>query len=384
MSRRVAIVFPFRLESFHLGKDLFLIPEGLRRLGFEVELHCPAADRDVVWPLPVHTAGPSRLQQAEHYSGRGLSGAIVFSFLHYPRLLAAVRDAGLTLVAKGDTTGQTVARAHPRATLTHALFDQPTLAGRAVSLAGWLVRIGPLAGRDARELQWVLRLADATVVETRAARDAVAAALARAGADHLAARLHVVGNPVADVYTRASVPAEREKLVVAVGRWDLAAKDAPLLAKALDRFLAERPDHRVVIVGHGREGGFGAAVERVAHLSQKELGLLFARARIVVTSSRWESYSLTSHEGLAMGCTVVGPVLQPLRDIVAAGDFGTTATRRDAAGLADALNREAAAWDAGRRDPLATAGFWRPRLAIDAVGRRYADLLASKLPLSRR
>ena len=379
---RVAIVFPFPLESFHLGKDLFLIPEGLRRLGFEVELHCPAADRDVDWPLPVHTAGATGLQQSEQYSGRGLSGAVVFSFLHYPRLLAAVRDAGLTVVAKGDTTGQTVARAHPQATLTHALFDQPTLAGRAVSLAHWLARIGPLAGRDARELQQVLRLADATVVETQAARDAVGTALARAGADHLAERLHVVGNPVGDVYTRAAVPAEREKLVVAVGRWDLAAKDAPLLAKALDRFLAQRPDHRVVIVGHGGEGRFGAAVERVGHLSQNELALLLGRARIVVTSSRWESYSLSSHEGLAMGCTVVGPALQPLRDIVAAGDFGTTATRRDAAGLADALDREAAAWEAGRRDPLATSGFWRPRLAIQAVGGRYADLLASKLPLS--
>jgi glycosyltransferase involved in cell wall biosynthesis len=383
MSRRIAVVFPFPLEASHLGKDLFLIPEGLDRLGFEVELHCPEADRDVAWPLPVHIAGRARLQQPDQYAGRGLSGAVVFSFLHYPRLLAAVRDAGLTVVAKGDTTGQTVARAHPQATLTHALFDQPTLAGRAVSLAQWLARIGPLAGRDARELQQVLRLADATVVETHGARDAVGVALARAGASHLAERVHVVGNPVAEAYTQAYVPAEREKLVVAVGRWDLAAKDAPLLAKALDRFLAERPDHRVVIVGSGNEGRFGAAVERAGQLSQEELASLFARARIVVTSSRWESYSLSSHEGLAMGCTVVGPILQPLRDIVAAGDFGTTATRRGVAGLAGALSREAAAWEARRRDPLATAGFWRPRLAIDAVGRRYADLLVSKLPLSR-
>jgi glycosyltransferase involved in cell wall biosynthesis len=378
MNRRVAVVFPFPLEASHLGKDLFLIPEGLRRLGFEVELHCPEAERDVAWPLPVHTAGPSRLQRPEQYAGRGLSGAVVFSFLRYPQLLAAVRDAGLTVVAKGDTTGQTVARAHPRATLTHARFDQPTLPRRAVSLAQWLARIGPLAGRDARLLQRALRLADATVVETQAARDAVEAALARAGAGRLAARLHVIGNPVAAAYTRASVSSERERLVVAVGRWDLAAKDAPLLARALDRFLAERPDHRVVIVGRGGKGRFGAAVEQVGYLAQEDLVRLLARARIVVTSSHWESYSLSSHEGLAMGCTVVGPVLQPLRDIVSAGSFGTTATRRDAAGLAAALSREAAAWDAGRRDPLATAGFWRPRLAIDAVGRRYADLLASE------
>ena len=131
--------------------------------------------------------------------------------------------------------------AHPRA----ASISRRS-AGRAVSLAHWLARIGPLAGRDARELHAVLRLADATVVETQAARDAVGTALGpcrRRPPRGAAARGRQPGRR--RLHARRC-PGEREQLVVAVGRWDLAAKDAPLLAKALDRFLAERPDHRAV------------------------------------------------------------------------------------------------------------------------------------------
>jgi hypothetical protein len=383
MSRRIAVVFPFPLLVAHLGKDLFLIPEGLRRLGYDVELHCPEAAPGVDWPLPIHVAGPAGLERPEQYAARGLEAAIVFSFLRFPRILAAVRAAGLAVVAKGDTTGQSVARAHPSPTLMHALYDQPTRRQRAVAVALWLARIGPLAGRDARELQRVLRLADVTVVETQAARAAVRVALARGGAAELDERLCVITNPVADAFTRGPVPTAREKLVAAVGRWDLAAKDTPLLARALDRFLARHPDHRAVIVGDGGEGAFGARVERAGRRTQEEIVHQLGRARIVVTSSHWESFSLSSHEGLAMGCTVVGPALQPLRDIVAAGPYGMLARRRDPAGLADALAVETAAWDDGRRDPGAIAAFWRPRLQIDTVARAFADLLEQKLPLSR-
>lgn len=379
MSRRVAVVFPFALEASHLGKDVLLIPAALRRLGYEPELHVPSAQDGVAWPVPVHVAGAGGLERPEHYLDRGLGSAIVFSFLHFPRMLEAVRRAGLRVIAKGDTTGQSVVRAHPQATLVHALHDQPTRLQRGVSLLHWLARLGPLAGHDARELQRVLEIAHATVVETQAAREAVRAALAKAGAEHLAEKLRVISNPVAEAFTEAEVPVAREPLIVAVGRWDLAAKDASLLARALERFLSQRPDHRAVIVGDGGRGVFGRRCEQVGRLSQEHIVPLLGRARMVVTSSRWESFSLSSHEGLAMGCTVVGPKLQPLLDIESLG-FATVANRRSPAGLADALAREAAAWDAGRRDPVVTASFWRPRLAIEAVGRSYAGLFDAGAP----
>ena len=378
MIRRVAVVFPFLLEAAHVGKDVFLLPEGLRRRGVEVEIHCPRAVPGVAWPLPVLEAGENGLASGRHYATRDLDAVVVYSFLHFPALLAAARAAGSLVVAKGDTTGESVVRAHPRATLVHALYNTPTTRERATAVLHWLARLGPLAPRDARELERVLRLADVTVIETEAARSAVDASLARSGRRVLANRVTVLRNPVSDRFTRAPVPTTRERLVVAVGRWDLAAKDASLLGRTLERFLDARPDHGAVVVGDGGARHFGRRVVLAGHLAADELAALLARARVVVTSSRWESYSLSSHEALAMGCTVVGPPLAPIRDILAQGPYGSLARRRSADGLADALVAEAAAWDRGLRDPVATASAWRDRLSVDAVGRELLTLLENE------
>ena len=171
---------------------------------------------------------------------------------------------------------------------------------------------------------------------------------------------------------------------MAVGRWDSPVKDAPLLAAALDRFLADHDDHRAIIVGAGGKEAWATVargpIEHVGRLAQDDIVDLLGRARVIVTSSRWESFSLSSHEGLAMGCTVAGPALAPLRDIVSLGPYGAVAARRDAAGLACALTTEAAAWEAGERDPTSIAATWRSRLDLEVVARRFLELLGLRQP----
>jgi glycosyltransferase involved in cell wall biosynthesis len=381
MSGRIAVVFPLPLEPVHLGKDLFQIPEGLRRLGFEPELHCPEATGSD-WPLPVIEAGREALAEPDHWRGRELTGAIAFSFLRHSELLEALRIAGVPAVAKGDTTGHVIARAHPRETLDYALFAPPTLLDRVAFLGQWIARMGPYHRTELNELLRAVGSARATVVETSAARDAVAQVLEGAGAPALVERLEVVPNPVAPEFAEERLPAvaEKEKLVVAVGRWDLAVKGASLLAGALERFLARRPDYRAVVAGGGGERVFArAGVDRLEHVGQlgtSEMVALLRRARIVAVSSRWESFSLSSHEGLAMGCSVVGPPLQPLLDIVAAGPYGTLAKSRSVHGLAVALDAEATAWDRGERYPGTIASAWRKRLDVNAVAGRFAELLS--------
>ena len=376
MSGRVAIAFPLPLEREHIGKDVFLIAEGLRRLGHPVELHAPSAVPGD-WPLPVIEAGRDGLERADHWAGRDLAGAVVFSFLRHSRVLAALRATGARVVAKGDTTGHVVVRAHPRRTLEYALLDPPTARRRAVSVAYWLARMGPLHRREATELARALDAAHVTVVETQGAKLAATAALERLGAGALAERLVVVPNPVGELFLRGEVAADREPLLVAVGRWDLRVKDAPLLAGALGRFLASHTDHRAVVVGRGDVPALAARgrLERAGVLPREQLVGLLGRARIVASSSHWESFSLSAYEGLAMGCTVAGPALAPLREATAQGPFGTIAARRDAEGLASALAAEAAAWERGERDPVAGAAYWRARVDGDAIARRYAELL---------
>jgi hypothetical protein len=101
-----------------------------------------------------------------------------------------------------------------------------------------------------------------------------------------------------------------------------------------------------------------------------------------VSSSRWESFSLASHEALTQGASVAGPRLEPLEGVVSSGPFGTLAERRTADGLAAALIAEADAWERGERDAAAIAQHWRERLDLEHVAARFAELLDA-VPVGR-
>lgn len=379
MSRpRIAVVFPLGLVPQHRGKDIFLIPEGLSRMGFDVELHCAEAVGDD-WPIPVHVVGWERLLDADHWRSRNLAGAIVFSFLRFSRLVAAITAARVPVVAKSDTTGKTIARVHPRETFTRARYDEASPSERVGHMLAWLARVGPLYRREADELVRVVGAADHTIVESVPARDAVLKVLERRHEGTLAQRVTVVPNPVAECFLRADLPTTRDRRVVAIGDWDLKVKDAGLLVKAIERFRRKHPAYEVVVVGSGGESVFaqheGCGFTHAGRLPQTEIAGLLCTSRVVLSTSHWESFSLSSHEGLATGCTVVGPALGPIVDITSAGPYGTVAARRTPDGLADALALEAATWDRGDRDPVGIATFWRERLSIERIAETFAKML---------
>jgi glycosyltransferase involved in cell wall biosynthesis len=374
---RLAVVFPLPLEPVHMLKDVGLIPEGLHRRGWDVEMHCTdAALRH--WSFPVHAASLSELADPAHWAGRGLDAAIAVTFMTHGSVLRALRSAGMRVVGKGDTDGLLSPRLETRETLRETLWHRGGPAWRARALANWLARAGPLHRSQVRSVEDAVGNADAFVLETDPARRRVARLLERYGDAALAGRLRTVINPVAPAFTRGEVAVERAPLVVAVGRWDDPQKNPRLMARALRLFLDAHPAYRAEVIGADAERRFRGSHEELAarsHVEQAELARLLARARIVVSSSRFESFALASHEGLASGCSVVGPRLAPFVQAVERGPFGTLQGARGARGLADALATEAGAWESGARDSAAIAAHWRPLLDVDAVAERYEELL---------
>jgi hypothetical protein len=378
---RLAVVFPLPLQRVHLGKDVGLIPEGLRHRGWDTELHCVAAKGDD-WPLPVHVASLDALATPSYWDGRGLVGAVVFTFIAHGDVAHAVRSAGVRTVGKGDTDGLVSPRMFPRETLRETLWHRGGPVWRARSIASWIARAGPLHGAQVRAVQRAIASPDAFVVETEPARRRIVYVLERNGAPELADRVHTVLNPVRPVFTDSEVMPERDRLVVAVGRWDDPQKNARLLASALRNFLAQHADHRAHVIGAAADTRFRDRCEgrltATPHMDQGELAALLGRARIMVSGSRWESSSLAGLEALASGCTVVGPPLAPFLHAVELGPFGTVQTAGGARGLAAALAHEAMAWDAGERDAIECAAFWRSLLRIDSVAARFEALLTGQ------
>ena len=364
-----------------MGKDPGLIPLGLRERGWEVELHAPAVVGD--WPIPVHEAPLRDLGDPAYWAGRGLDAAIVTTFLSHGAIVRALREAGVRVIAKGDTQGLLSPRAFPSESLVEAVWHGGGPVFRTRALVSWVLRAGPLHGAQLREVRDVVDASDVCTVETEPARRRVVHLLERAGAPGLARRVHTVLTPIRTAFTRGPVPPERERLVVAIGRWDDPLKNARLMARALRRYLASHPDQRATVVGTAAERRFrdraGGRLTVLEHAEQDELVALLRRARIVAASSRIESFSLAAHEGLASGCSVAAPPLSPFLQMAEFGPYASIQDGRGPQALADAIAAEARAWDAGERDPVEIAAFWRGLVDVDAVARRYEELLGVRV-----
>jgi len=187
-------------------------------------------------------------------------------------------------------------------------------------------------------------------------------------------RIRVVPEPFDFDRWQARLPsAEREPIVLAVGH-AYPRKNLATLLRAWPEVARQRPDARLVVVGHGPEQ---AALHRLAlgqrsvdlpgHVSFDELQDLYGRARVFCHPSLQENFGIAVVEALASGLGVVVHQ-QPAVVETVSGVPGTwVADARRPARLASALLEALAGppvWPAER-----LAGL-RARLDPATVGRQ--------------
>lgn len=210
-------------------------------------------------------------------------------------------------------------------------------------------------------------------------------------ADSLVTRLGVSSDHVSVIYNPVSIdrirvladepvdhPWFREgapPVILGVGRLD-PQKDYPNLMRAF-ALLRTKRSARLVILGEGPER---AHLERLAG----ELGIkqdvwlpgfvenpykYIKRCSVLVSSSRWEGFSLALVEGMALGISVVstdcpsGP-----REVLEGGKWGRLVPVRDSQALARALEE---ALDA----PIVAPPEALERFAVDRVASQYLKVL---------
>src|SRR5262249_13050394 len=155
------------------------------------------------------------------------------------------------------------------------------------------------------------RHSDAQVFCARASAEEYRKVLRAEGVDELAARLAAVPYPVSEQFCSRPVSAERQRRVVAIGRWDAAQKHPRLMAAALERFLTRDRETEVVLIGQGGQRVFGGIARRhpqvrvAGVLPAEEVADCLAASRVLALSSRWESGPIVAFEALALGATVV-------------------------------------------------------------------------------
>ncbi|MGE0641428.1 MAG: hypothetical protein AB7G12_16195 [Thermoanaerobaculia bacterium] len=357
---------------------------GFRALGHEPFL---VTARDLVgrYDGPLDAVDDlAELARPESWNRRAYDCAVAVTWLGMVPLLRALEAAGVPRVAIADSDGQLGYAAHPGAAWQRLYPKQTTLRERVRAVRYFARRyVAGRARRDEEDLRYVASAAHSSRIAFGSS-EAIACwrrFLRQQGAEALAERAFVAPFPVPEEFCDAP-PVAKEDRVVAIGRWSDPQKDAPLLAAALERFLARGRATRVQIFGADGAAAFGdlagrfPALEIAGIQEPPVVRVALAASRVVLFASRWETGPHAAGEALVSGATLVSPPMPNFSGWTAGGAFGEVSANRSARALADALGAELGRWDRGERDAAAIATRWRERLHPRAFAAALAASLA--------
>jgi glycosyltransferase involved in cell wall biosynthesis len=195
--------------------------------------------------------------------------------------------------------------------------------------------------------------------------------------DRPADSMRVVPNGVADSFVTGGV-ADRSEIDVLIGRLGLklpyainitngsAAKGVDLLLSAMRRIQGLQ----MVLVGEGSDHPRVQAMVAAAQLgperikllgnvSEREMRMLYHRARVAVVASRYEGFGLPAVEAMACGVPLVATKTGGIPEV--AGDAAVLIDPDSPAAIAEAVYRVAFEMDDGERESLVRRASARAR-----------------------
>jgi len=377
----IAIVWPAESRLVEISVRFERYIRGFRALGHEAYAVCTSAAALGFAEPAITCSNLAELNSPGFWDRLRPDAALVITWLGMADVLKALRPCCPFIVSIADSDGQVGVRAHPRASWQRMLAQQRTLINKVRAAKFWLQQYLYADRRVAAPAIASAELSDAVIVGSAKSVECLRHFYATMGRADLGRKVHAIPYPVDDCFSTSEVRKDRIERLVAIGRWDDPQKDAPWLAAALELALRRRPTLQVSLFGPGGERCFAPLCRKhqtVLLEGTKSAAIIaqrLAESRALVLSSLWESGPIVASEALSLGCTLIGPASIPsFASAVREGPFGTLAARRSPRALADAVLSEMAAWDAGQRDPIAQASYWRPRFTEAAVCGQLAAL----------
>ena len=353
----------------------------LARLGHSPTLvSCGHDQTDVTFPVVETTL--SQMEQADFWRNLKLDAVIFFNWLHYAAIVRAMKQAGLLVISRGDTDGLVSARVFPGPAWLTLEDSNDGILMRLRKAKVWLERYLKVSTIEDPDVIQTIELSDAVAIECDEAAKNVRRILAYYQRSDLQEKLNVIPHSVKDVVLAEKVTiGQRSKTIVCGGRWKHPQKDANLLVATLDRLLRRQPDLQVTIVGDGPETLFGPLSQRhpginwLRRVPHEKMPALLTNSRVMLSSSRWDGYSILALEALCMGCSFAAPPLPGFVSMSENGRFGTVSASRSPSSLVNAVEGELELWERGSRAPAEISATWRQRTSSDAVIGRLLSLI---------
>jgi glycosyltransferase involved in cell wall biosynthesis len=355
--------------------------EALARLDHSPALVCCGNDRPNA-DFPLVETSLDEMKQPDFWRSLNLDAVIFFNWLRAPRIVRAAKQGGLFVISRGDTDGKGSGRVFPKAAWLAMEASDDRMIVRLRKAKYVAERYLKLSIAEDRALIETIELSDAVAIECDEAAKNLRRILAYYKRPDLGSKLHVVPHSVSDDVLSQNVSTEeKSRTIVCGGRWKDPQKDPHLLAATLHRLLRRQPKLNVVIIGDGPDTLFErltqehSRIEWLHQVPRAKVPALLTKARIALSSSRWEGYSIFALEALCMGCTVVGPPLPGFISMTEQGRYGTVSSRRTPASLMRAAEEEIELWDTGSRAPANISSVWRGRVSNDCVVSNLISLI---------
>lgn len=337
------------------------------------------------------------LEDPEWWRRLGGEGVVFYGWGagEYVRIVTAVKKAGLFLVSHLDTAGMlgilngftAYAGTLWRASIGEQDNKLSGIARFAARLA-YGSSIGFLKNDISRSRH--LKQADLIGAITPVALERIRRVCRIYGGNKLASRVKLIPHPNAS-YMVPDPAIPKERLVVAVGRWDDTKVKGTDLLLATSRKVAEADSHvKIEIYGRATSGmhdwhksldeALRGRIRLMGIVPNMEVMRGLQRARISLCTSLREGYHTVSAEAHCCGCSVVGPDVPEIPSMkwFAVGDFGRMAKRYPSA-MAEAVIEELIDWDHGKRDHDTIAKHWGRMLHAPQVARGILSLFEESI-----
>lgn len=385
---------PVRFTGDHtfFARDSGLLCKGFQEIGIECKAIMPGPAMDSDQSADLIRTEYANLEDPAWWASLEAEGVVFYGWGSgkYAKIARAIKQAGLIFVTHMDTAGMLGILNGPleyASTLWRVCLGEASNPMAGICRFALRLAYGSTLGLIRNDLGRAQHLKQADLIGaiTPIAMERIRKVCRVYGGEALAKRVQLVPHANAS-YMRYDTSTPKERLVVAVGRWDDDKVKGTDLLLQTSRLAAET-DPNLHIEIYGRPNGAMTQwhADLPNHLQTRihikgvvpniQVTTAYKHARIFLCTSLRESYNIASAESLCCGCSAVGPDVPEIPSMkwFAAEPFGRMA-KRDAASLAKAIEMEMTAWDEGRRDPHEISRHWSEKLHAPRVAKQIIAL----------
>jgi glycosyltransferase involved in cell wall biosynthesis len=366
---KIAIVHPIPLVPGTI--DLHAYARRFEELGHEslmVTSQYLRGDSEI----PVVERSLQEMADPATWRALGIDVAVTFVWFQYPEISETLAAAGCRVVARADSDGQQSIRVFP-GSYFRCMVGAAQRGRKSIEFKSYLHRYLVRYRAEDRSLLRTVAASNSVAIETHEAAKNLRWVLGYYGQTELARKIVVIPHCINDAFLTSSVDVDRSETVISIGRWTAAQKNPELLLGVIRRQVAKCAKTRFIVIGPGASALCGNLAEQTGRIECHDqvpltrIPHFLSRARVLLSSSRWEGSPISANEALASGCSVVGTPIPAFIDIARTGPFGTVSNNHRIHSLQQALQSELIAWETGRRRPMEIAAHWRPRVSQQRV-----------------